>query len=64
MTQKVVSNRNYVCTSKSEEGYQLLKYRYLSSREIRMSVMRGGRVGSAQPIILGHSCLMTTLCTH
>jgi len=26
--------------------------------------MRGGRVGRAQPIMLGHSCLMTTLCTY
>lgn len=48
----------------TEAVYQLLKYRNLSSRETRMSVMRGGRVGRAQPTITGHSCLMTTLCTH
>lgn len=43
---------------------QLEKYRNLSSREMRMSVMRGGSSGSAHPSTLVHSCLITTLVFH
>lgn len=38
---------------------QLEKYRKRSSREMRMSVMRGGNSGSAQPSTLVHGWRMT-----
>ena len=43
---------------------QLEKYRNLSSREMRMSVIRGGILGSTQPSTSVHSCLMATLVSH
>lgn len=43
---------------------QLLKYRNLSSREMRMSVISGGTSGRIQPSTFSHGCLMATCVSH